>query len=202
MALMTRQWKLYEFLKANDDKWLTQHEIALGLKELYGAFGGEAIAFHDSDIRLRITEDIRALNNSDIIQKIILSSPKGIKIANEEEYREWSLSKWKSIKGMIRRLVGKDQKAKLNGQVKLVFGESVARDFYETFKQENLTKVKTYEMTKEYTFIRTNNNYDSFRLTLREVIDYLVEVGQYRDDMTEEEIVSLFNDLFDAGAFI
>jgi hypothetical protein len=30
-------------------------------------------------------------------------------------------------------------------------------------------------------------------LTLREVIDYLVEVGQYRDDMTEEEIVSLFH---------
>jgi hypothetical protein len=202
MALMTRQWKLYEFLKANEDKWLTQHEIALGLKELYGAFGGEAIAFHDSDIRLRITEDIRALNNSDIIQKIILSSPKGIKIANEEEYREWSLSKWKSIKGMIRRLVGKDQKAKLNGQVKLVFGESVARDFYETFKEEDVSKVKTFDLTKQYTFIRTGKNYNSYVLTLKEVIEYLVEVGQYRDNMTEEEMVSLFHNLFDAGAFI
>jgi hypothetical protein len=132
MSLTPRQWKLYEFLKENDKEWITQVEIVNRLG-IYGKFNGDTRLFHDNGIRYDLTEDIRKINQSDIIQKIILSSSKGIKVANEEEYRVWSLRKWKSIKSMIKRLAWKDDKAKLNGQMKLVFGDSVARNYYETF---------------------------------------------------------------------
>jgi hypothetical protein len=37
---------------------------------------------------------------------------------------------------MIRRLAWKDYKAKMDGQMKLVFGDTMARDYYETFVKE------------------------------------------------------------------
>jgi hypothetical protein len=89
--------------------------------------------FHDSAARHFIGLDISHLNQSDVIQKIILSTSQGIKIANAEEYRAYSESKWKSLKRMISRLAWKDHKARLDGQMKLVFGESMARDYYESF---------------------------------------------------------------------
>ncbi len=80
-----------------------------------------------------ITNDVQKINESDVIQKIILSSSNGIKIASAEEYRVWSQNKWKSLKQQISRLAWKDHKARLDGQMKLVFGESMERDYYEAF---------------------------------------------------------------------
>lgn len=136
MELTTRQWKLYELLKDNSDKWLTQREIYERLKDHYRKEEFDEANFHDSGVRYWQTLDIRAINQSGVIQKIILSTPQGIKIANEEEYKEYSINRWKSIKGMIKRLAWKDHKAKLNGQMKLVFGDSMARDYFETFAEE------------------------------------------------------------------
>lgn len=136
MELTTRQWKLYELLKDNSDKWLTQREIYERLKDHYRKEEFDEANFHDSGVRYWQTLDIRRINESGVIQKIILSTPQGIKIANEEEYKEYSINRWKSIKGMIKRLAWKDHKAKLNGQMKLVFGDSMARDYFETFAEE------------------------------------------------------------------
>jgi hypothetical protein len=133
IKLNTRQWKVYHLLRDNSDKWLSQYEIVARLKEEYGEYTQDPKVFHDSIQRAVLTDDIRQINQSAYIQKIILSSSKGIKIANKEEYEVYSISRWKAIKRMISRLAWKDDKAKLNGQMKLVFGESMARDYYETF---------------------------------------------------------------------
>jgi hypothetical protein len=136
--ITSRQWKLYEFLKICSDRFTTQRDIYEGLKDNgdYTMFVGEDKVFHDSLTRMEIGLDIQHLNESDVIQKIILTNSNGVKIADEEEYKVYSLNRWKSIKGMIKRLAWKDNKAKLNGQMKLVFGDSMARDFYETFAEE------------------------------------------------------------------
>ena len=201
MSLTPRQWKLYDLLKQNTEQWLTQYEISQQLSDLYGKYTGDSKLFHDTTIRYDLTEDIRKINQSDVIQKIILSSSQGVKIANEEEYREWSYKKWRSIKGMIKRLVWKDNKAKLDGQMKLVFGDSVARNFYETFKPKEKVDL-TNELDEQLTFIRDNANYNTWKLSLREVIKYLKDIGQYEEGMTKQEIIERFGDLYEAGAFI
>ena len=198
MPLTPRQWKLYDFLKENDQEWITQFEIAKRLSQHYGNFNGDPKLFHDNFIRYDLTEDIRKINQSDVIQKIILSSAKGVKIANEEEYRVWSLNKWRSIKSMIKRLAWKDDKAKLNGQMKLVFGDSESRNYFETFA----VKKGERDLETEYTFVRPAKNYSTWKITLRDMITHLKDVGQYTEGMTEQEIVERFGDLFEAGAFI
>lgn len=142
--ITSRQWKLYEFLKTTQNRWITQQEIYNALKANgdYTNFDGDDRLFHDSTARMEIGLDIQHLNESYIIQKIILTNSNGVKIANEDEYKAYSLSRWKSLKGMIKRLAWKDNKAKLNGQMKLVFGDSMARDYYETFVNEYEKEIK------------------------------------------------------------
>lgn len=135
MSLTPKQWRLYDLLKDNTHRWITQLEIQQTLKEEYPDYDGQQ-NFHDSGARLWITNDVQKINESDVIQKIILSSSQGIKIASAEEYRVWSQNKWKSLKQQISRLAWKDHKARLDGQMKLVFGESMERDYYEAFVKE------------------------------------------------------------------
>lgn len=135
MSLTPRQWKLYELLKDNTHRWITQLEIQQTMKLEYPDYDGQQ-NFHDSGARLWITNDVQKINESDVIQKIILSSSNGIKIASADEYRVWSQNKWKSLKQQLARLAWKDHKARLDGQMKLVFGESMERDYYEAFVKE------------------------------------------------------------------
>jgi hypothetical protein len=132
MSLTPRQWKLYELLKDNTQRWITQLEIQKTMSSDYPDYDGQK-NFHDSNARYDIGEDICKINESDVIQKIILSSSSGIKIATADEYRVWSQNKWKSLKQQISRLAWKDHKSRLDGQMKLVFGESMERDYYEAF---------------------------------------------------------------------
>jgi len=135
MSLTPRQWKLYELLKDNTHRWITQLEIQQTMKLEYPDYDGQQ-NFHDSGARLWITNDVQKINESDVIQKIILSSSNGIKIASADEYRVWSANKWKSLKQQLGRLAWKDHKARLDGQMKLVFGESMERDYYEAFVKQ------------------------------------------------------------------
>lgn len=131
--LTPRQWALYNFLKEQGDVWTTQIDIAFALKDHYDvAFENDK--FHDSKARLQITMDIRALNDSDVIQKIIMSSSKGIKIANEKEFDQYIR---REIGAVIRRLTRakrKADKARMNGQTRVVFKSE--RDTIEAFIQE------------------------------------------------------------------
>lgn len=129
--LTSRQWTLYNYLKERGDEWTHQLQIAIDLPEYLDITNDRSVTFHDSGIRQRITKDIRAINGSDVIQKIIMSSPKGIKLANEEEFDRYIR---KEIMSAVRRLMRakhKAEKGNRNGQMRLVFNSE--RDTIKAF---------------------------------------------------------------------
>lgn len=123
--LNSRQWALYNFLKERGDEWTVQAEIAAALPE-YNYDGEEEYAkFHDSPARMQMTADIRDINDSAVIQKIIIGSSKGIKIANSEEFYRY-IRKEKSA--ALRRLIRanyKEKKGSRDGQMRIVFGSEL-----------------------------------------------------------------------------
>lgn len=129
--LNSRQWALYNALKEQGDEWRVQAEIATLIPE-YNYDGTEDYSrFHDSPARLLMTADIRAINESAVIQKIIISSGKGIKIANKEEFDRYIS---KEIMAAVRKLLRAKLKAKKgnrDGQMRIVFGSE--RDTIKAF---------------------------------------------------------------------
>lgn len=118
--LNARQWRLYNHLKSNGDKWEKQQEIARSLPDLYSVSEGQP--FHDSGARLLMTKDIREINKSDIIQKIIISSAQGVKLANKEEAQRYIAGKISAVFDSLERVRKLERKAGLDGQARLVFG--------------------------------------------------------------------------------
>lgn len=127
--LTTRQWKLYEFLKSQTD-WVKQEHISSSLPDLYGT---DETPFHDTMARINITNDIRAIKKSDVIQKIVISSPKGVKIANEDDFGLYFDRKLISLKKQMKLLYKQLKKAQANNQTRIVFKSE--RDFIEAFKE-------------------------------------------------------------------
>ena len=128
--LNARQWALYNLLKNTPDTYWTQLEIAYKLREYYNtAFSDEK--FHDSTTRLLMTKDIRAINNSEVIQKIIISNSKGVKIANRAEFEQYINAEFASIFRKLARTRQKARKAGLDGQMRIVLGNE--RDTIEAF---------------------------------------------------------------------
>lgn len=118
--LNARQWRLYDFLNEKGDAWTKQREIAQNLPDLYPI--GNARTFHDSGARLLMTQDIRAINKSGVIQKIIISSARGVKIANKEEAGQYIAGKYTAVFDSLERVRRLERKAGLDGQARLVFG--------------------------------------------------------------------------------
>lgn len=127
--LTSRQWKLYNFLKEQDD-WVKQERISSSLPDLYGT---SETPFHDTIARINITNDIRAIKNSDVIQKIVISSAKGVKIATQDDFGIYFDHKLKALKKQIKLLYKQLKKAQLNNQTRIVFNSE--RDFIEAFKE-------------------------------------------------------------------
>ena len=132
--LTSRQWKLYEFLKSQED-WVKQERISSSLPDLYGT---DETPFHDTIARMNITNDTRAIKKSEVIQKIIISNAKGVKIANAEEFDEWFERKAISLKKQMGLLYKQLKKAQLNNQTRIVFNSE--RDFIEAFKEQRNDK--------------------------------------------------------------
>lgn len=118
--LNARQWRLYRFLREQGDEWTLQRDIAAALPEFYPIEAGQA--FHDSGARLLMTRDISEINESGIIQKIIISGKKGVKLANKEEARQFIAGKYSAVFRSLARVRVLEQKAGLDGQARLVFG--------------------------------------------------------------------------------
>jgi hypothetical protein len=131
--LNPRQWALYNLLKNNPDRYMTQQEIAYTLRDLYGADCTFPWMenFHDSAARHMLTKDIRAINKSEVIQKIIISNSRGVKIANREEFAQYINSEFASIFRRLARTRQKARKAGLDGQMRIVLGNE--RDTIEAF---------------------------------------------------------------------
>lgn len=130
--LNSRQWALYEYLKDKGDEWTTQFRVAIELPE-YGFIDGfdDPDKFHDSPARHLLTKDIQEINKSNVIQKIILSSPKGIKLASESDFDVYIRSQYAALWRRKERLDKIAKKGKKDGQMRIVFGAE--RDTIKSF---------------------------------------------------------------------
>lgn len=131
--LTSRQWTLYNLLKTKKD-WVKQAKIQSDLPNDYPLiYEDKDMPFHDTSARMNITNDIRAIKNSDVIQKIILSNAKGVKIATADEFDEYFERKSASLKRQFKLLYKQLKKAQANNQTRIVFKSE--RDFIEAFKE-------------------------------------------------------------------
>ena len=128
--LNARQWAVYTLLKNNPDRYMTQRDIVYGLREYYDTSFTDS-QFHDSPARHTLTNDIRAINNSDVIQKIIISNRNGVKIASSAEFEKYINAEFAAIFRKLERTRQKAKKAGLDGQMRIVLGSE--RDTIEAF---------------------------------------------------------------------
>lgn len=136
--LNARQWALYNLLKNNPDRYMTQKEIVYALSVHYD-MGFFPELFHDSAARHTLTADIRAINKSDVIQKIIISNSRGVKIANREEFEKYISAEFASIFRKLARTRQKAKKAGLDKQMRIVLGNE--RDTIEAFS-DSINRLK------------------------------------------------------------
>ena len=128
--LNARQWAVYNLLKNNPDRYLTQLQIVYALHEHYDmSFYNDQ--FHDSKARHTLTNDIRTINKSDVIQKVVISNNKGVKIASSAEFEQYINAEFAAIFRKLARTRQKARKAGLDGQMRIVLGNE--RDTIEAF---------------------------------------------------------------------
>lgn len=143
--LNARQWAIYNLLKNNPDRYMTQLGIVLRLQEWF-VLDFTADTFHDSNARHTLTKDIRAINKSDAIQKIVISNNKGVKIANSEEFERYINAEFAAIFRKLARTRQKARKAGLDGQMRIVLGQE--RDTIEAFA-DGINRLKAARLNAE-----------------------------------------------------
>lgn len=120
--LNSRQWALYNYLKEKGEEWTLQAFCAASIPE-YNYDGEEDFKdFHDSPSRHLMTDDIRAINASDVIQKIIISSAKGIKLASKEDFAGYLKRQYAALWRRKKRIDKIAKKGLTDGQMRLIFG--------------------------------------------------------------------------------
>ena len=128
--LTTRAWRLYTYLKEHYTE-----ETFISKKELAENCG---YAYDDKSQRncVDMEADVRAINDSDIIQKIIVSDSKGYKIGNQKQVFDYLNKRFmRDLKSM--KLNWKlTRKVKMDKQMRIIFGNE--RDTIETFIRNKL----------------------------------------------------------------
>lgn len=132
------EWKIYNYLKDHNNKWIQQEDLAYDLfyNEWLNDVKYSETDFHNTAIRKKITNAIRNLNNSPIIQKIILSSSKGVKIAERDEIDKYIGRHINCVVARLNRLKLIAKKASRDGQYKITFGK-YERQIIEAFPKDN-----------------------------------------------------------------
>ena len=129
--LNSRQWALYNYLKEKGDEWTCQWKICFDIPEYHYKVMESNVEFHDSTARHLLTKDIQTINKSNVIQKIILSSPKGIKLASDSDFDVYIRSQYAALWRRKERLDKIAKKGKKDGQMRIVFGSE--RDTIKSF---------------------------------------------------------------------
>lgn len=114
-----RQQKLYQFLldKSSTNQYISKEEICYNLPKFYPRFE-EKSNEHNSRSFALIRRDVRAINRSDV-EKIIVSSKKGYKIANKEEAIEFINKRFRRDLSSLKTNWNLKRKVGLNNQVKM-----------------------------------------------------------------------------------
>lgn len=114
--LNERQKALYKHLKGCKS-WITQEGIARALNEHYDLKSiPKGANFHDSSLRIKITNDIRAINSDEDTAAIIISGPLGVKLANKEEFERYIRNEIEALKQKSIRIKKKLKKAAKDNQ--------------------------------------------------------------------------------------
>ena len=125
---------LYKYLEEKGDCWTPQVEVARDLFEHFG--NGECCLapdeFHNTTERLLLSKTISEINLSADFDKIIISSPKGIKLANEKEHQRYVLGQYRSALRKLKRVCIMEKKGNLNNQIG-IDGRAICA-FIENFK--------------------------------------------------------------------
>lgn len=123
--LNERQLKLASYLEMYKDRWIKREQI---LHDLFYIYGIDNTNIYYSASGSVLTKDIRALNESDVFEYLIISnSGRGVKIASEEELEEALKTEKINILKKLKRYWNKVDKANKNGQITYNFDESSIR---------------------------------------------------------------------------
>lgn len=131
--MTTRQWKLYNLLKSEPDKWFSQKEIA-------DAVEGYEYKERENDRCPTIRDDKNEINASLEVDKIIVMKNYKFKIGTKEEYLEERRKHVRRLKQQVKIIQDFDFKVNRDGHGKLISNKgevidekSKARRFFETF---------------------------------------------------------------------
>lgn len=122
-----RKQALYDFLLLRGDQWTTMEQTTDSIL-LYPAFF--KTNYHNSWTRRLLTYDIQCINDDPDHEKIIISGPKGIKLASETEFMKFIRAELREIftkLARVRRMLRKakrDQQIKIEGEIVNSFMES------------------------------------------------------------------------------
>ena len=118
MELNERQLKLASYLEMYKDRWIKRQQI---LHDLFYIYGIDNTNIYYSTSGSVLTKDIRALNESETFEYLIINnSKKGVKIANQEELEQSLMNEKINILKKLKRLWNKIDKANKNGQIKMM----------------------------------------------------------------------------------
>lgn len=107
----TRQWKLYEFLKDQHD-FLSREEIM------------KQSGLYESETDRTLTSDLQAIKVNPTIVKILITSRKGIKIAETKEEANEYLEKEKiEILSRLKRHLMQSKQYGLDKQTQIVWNQ-------------------------------------------------------------------------------
>lgn len=133
-ALNKRQWILYRYLKKRykDNKYISKKEICTDLKNY---------SYNENETRLcrTIESDVRTINESDEIQKIIVSNHEGYKIGNKEEVEQYLNRRFNRDYENIKLNWKLAKKVSLDKQMRLTFGNE--RDVIETYPPQEKNEI-------------------------------------------------------------
>lgn len=169
-TLTSRQWKLYNYLK-RQSTYKTQIEIACNIDE-YGLNSKMVDDFHNSRARIEITNDIRALKQSPVIQKIILSNRNGIKIATKEEALKSQRAQYRAVFRKLGIIRQQDKKSGLNGQFRFLNDGTVG--IIKAFSDSNVNgdvwyAFRSYYGYKKKDFISLLKETGNVNITVKEL---------------------------------
>lgn len=127
-----RQRKLYELLLLIGDTPTKQTDIGRIFIDDYDDC--DSGNYHNSHARQVLTNDIREINNDLSVEKIIISSRNGIKLATKDEAMRYIKGQYAALFRKLKRIRTLEKKARLDGQFKIFTDEN--GDFVSSFVEE------------------------------------------------------------------
>ena len=116
------------------NRWMKQEEVLEILADYYPPIR-EGIDVHNSRARLVLTKDIQEINESQVLNRIIVHSPKGIKVATEEEATKYLHNQYRETLSKLKRIHKMEKKMELNGQYDMFDLEN----YIDTYIREEVT---------------------------------------------------------------